>query len=50
MLSAPDLNVSEQLKAKCPSGKLSNVETQSKMRNFLVVQLYAVDVRGICNP
>jgi hypothetical protein len=50
MLTAPDLNASEALKAKCPSGKLSNVETQSKMRNFFIVQLYGVDVRGICNP
>ena len=50
MLSAPDLNASDALKAKCPTGKLSNVETQSRMRNFLIVQLYGVDVRGICNP
>lgn len=50
MLSAPDLNAGDALKAKCPSGKISNVETQSKVRNLLLVQLYAVEARGVCTP
>jgi hypothetical protein len=50
MLTAPDLDASTELKAKCPSGKLSNVETQATMRNWFVVQAYSVTVKGICNP
>jgi hypothetical protein len=50
MLTVPDLDASDDLKAKCPSGKLSNVETQASVRNwFGIVQSYSVEVHGICN-
>jgi hypothetical protein len=49
-LTAPNLDASSVLKGKCSSGKLSNVETQSQMRDVSIVQLYSVDVRAICNP
>ncbi len=51
MLTAPDLDASDDLKSKCPSGKLSNVETQGSVRNwFGIVQAYSVEVHAICNP
>ncbi|MFO0661498.1 MAG: hypothetical protein U0165_16950 [Polyangiaceae bacterium] len=49
-MTAPDLNASDALKGKCPSGKISNVETQAQMRDILVVQLYSATVRATCNP
>jgi hypothetical protein len=49
-LTVPDLNASDELKSKCPSGKLSNVETQASMRNWFFVQAYSVEVHAICNP
>jgi hypothetical protein len=49
-LTAPDLNASDALKGKCPSGKISNVETQAQMRDIFIVQLYSVSVRATCNP
>jgi hypothetical protein len=50
MLTAPTLNAAADLKKKCPSGKLSNVETQATMRNVLIVQLYSVEAHGVCAP
>ena len=50
MLTAPDLNAADALKGKCPSGKISNVETQAQMRNILIVQLYSATVRATCTP
>lgn len=50
-LTAPDLNASDELKGKCPSGKISNVETQGEVRDVIgIVQLYDVKVHAICNP
>jgi hypothetical protein len=49
-LTVPDLNASDELKTKCPSGKLSNVETTASMRNWFFVQAYSVEVHAICNP
>jgi hypothetical protein len=51
MLTAPDLDASDDLKAKCPSGKLSNVETSGSVRNwFGIVQAYSIEVHAICTP
>ena len=49
-LTAPTMNASPDLKEKCPSGKLSNVETQASRRDFFVVQLYSVEATGVCQP
>jgi hypothetical protein len=51
MLTVPDLDASGDLKSKCTSGKLSNVETSGSVRNwFGIVQAYSVEVHAICNP
>jgi hypothetical protein len=49
-LTVPDLDASTELKTKCPSGHLSNVETSATMRNWFFVQAYSVEVHAICNP
>jgi hypothetical protein len=49
-LTAPDLDASDELRSKCPSGKLSNVVSQATVRDwFWTVQVYEVYVRGVCN-
>jgi hypothetical protein len=49
-LTAPDLDASDELQRKCPSGKLSNVVSQATVRDwFWTVQVYEVYVRGVCN-
>jgi outer membrane protein OmpA-like peptidoglycan-associated protein len=42
--------VNAQLVSQCPSGKLTNVQTQLSMRDFLLVQLYAVSGSALCQP
>ncbi len=37
-----------QLATQCQNGKLSNVQTELSMRNFIVAQLYDVSVSGVC--
>jgi len=37
-----------QLMAQCQSGKVSNVQTELSMRNFIVAQLYSVSATGVC--
>jgi hypothetical protein len=37
------------LAAKC-QGKLTDVQTELTMRDFLIVQLYEVSVAGVCQP
>jgi hypothetical protein len=50
MLTMPDLDASEQLRAKCPTGRTSNVVTQATMRNwFGLLQVYEVVIRGVCH-
>ena len=49
-LTAPDLDASDALHRKCPSGKMSNVVSQATVRDwFWTVQVYEVYVRGVCN-
>lgn len=49
-LTAPDLDASDELRSKCPSGKLSNMVSQATVRDwFWTVQVYEVYVRGVCN-
>jgi hypothetical protein len=37
-----------QLVTACPSGKLSNVQTELSMRDFLIVQLYRITADATC--
>ena len=37
-----------QLMAQCQSGRVSNVQTELSMRNFIVVQLYSISATGVC--
>ncbi len=37
-----------QLMAQCQSGKVSNVQTELSMRNFILVQLYSISATGVC--
>src|SRR5271166_5850526 len=36
-----------QLASQCQSGKITNVQTELSMRNFIVVQLYNISVSGV---
>jgi hypothetical protein len=46
----PDLDASAELRKKCPTGRTSNVVTQTVMHNwFYVVQVYEVVIHGVCN-
>jgi hypothetical protein len=50
MLTAPDLDATDLILTKCPTGRTSNVVTQAAMRNwFGFVQVYEIVIRGICN-
>ncbi len=50
-LFAPDLEVRGDLARKCPSGRLSSVETVGWKRDwFGVVQVYDLRARATCNP
>jgi hypothetical protein len=50
MLTMPDLDASAELRKKCPTGRTSNVVTQTVMHNwFYVVQVYEVVIHGVCN-
>lgn len=37
-----------QLVAECQGGKLTNVQTELSMRNFILAQVYDVSVSGVC--
>jgi hypothetical protein len=37
-----------QLTSQCASGKLTDVQTELTMRNFLLAQLYNISVDGVC--
>lgn len=50
-LTAPDVDATTGLREKCPSGHVSNVVAEGRVRNwFGVVQVYTVDLTAICNP
>jgi hypothetical protein len=49
LLWVPDLDAATDLRAKCPGGKVTGVETQGTVRNwFGVMQVYKVYARGLC--
>lgn len=41
-------SANSQLVAACPSGKLSDVQTELSMRDFILVQMYSISAGAVC--
>lgn len=50
-LMAPDnltASASGEMMGQCPSGRISNVQTELQTREFFVAQMYTVSAMGFC--